>query len=130
MKKILAVLFLAATMVFGAFAQDATDIKVEFPSGSWIDSNWNAEWVISADMHVTLKDATTGEIIYDFKDDKIADKALDFNTTDGVILKFTCAETERKYYFSKPVTLSTSLFLEIDPEWTTENYKVEIYVKE
>lgn len=128
MKKILAVLFVAATMLFGAFAQEVP-ASVEFPSGSWIDNNWNAEWVISADMHVTLKDAKTGEIIFDFTDDKITDKALDFNTTEGAILKFTCAETERKYYFSKPINLGTSLLLEIDPEWTTENYKVDITLK-
>ena len=45
---------------------------------------------------------------------------------EGLVLSFSCAETERAYKFIKPITLSTDLEMEIDPEWTDEDYKVTI----
>ena len=47
-------------------------------------------------------------------------------STKGLTLSFYCAETERDYKFTKPITLSTDLDMEINPDWTDENYKVAI----
>lgn len=124
MKKLLAVLFVAAALVAGAFAED----EVSFPSGSWIDENWNGEWVIGVDGSIKLLDSVTGALIYDFVDSKITDKKLEA-TMDGVNLSFYCAETERRYVFSKELTLTANLKLEVDPDWTTEDYKVQIVLK-
>ena len=43
MKKLFAVLFVAAVMVAGLFAE-------EFPKGTWTDPNYDAEWVIGLDI--------------------------------------------------------------------------------
>lgn len=124
MKKLLAVLFVAAIMAVGVFAED-----VKIPTGSFIDSMWNAEWVIGVDT-IELKDATSGELIYSFTKDKRADEKLEV-TTEGPVWSFYCAETARKYYFSRPISLGfdTGMYLEIDPDWTSEDYKQKITLK-
>lgn len=131
MKKFLAVLFVAAAFVAGAFALDLDLPETDFalPAGSFIDENWAGEWVISADLHIVLKDAKTGEVIYDFTDDKISNIQKSVDKDNGFVYSFECAETERRYYFSKPLTLNTNIMLEIDPQWTTENYKVQLTLK-
>lgn len=119
MKKLLAVLFVAATMVVGLFAED------KFPTGSWIDSKYNAEWRFGIDGSVELYDANTGKLYYSFTKDKIKNYKLSASA-DGLTLSFSCTETGRSYKFTKPVSISTDLILEIDPVWTDENYKTNI----
>ena len=123
MKKLLAVLFVAAVMVAGLFAE-------EFPKGTWTDPNYDAEWVIGLDMKIDLYDATDGSLIYSFTKDKIQDQKLDV-TKEGLVYQFSCKETHRKYYFIKPAKLvpDANLVLKIDPDWTTEDYKVDIKFK-
>lgn len=118
MKKFLAILFVLAVCVTGVFAADT-----EFPTGTWIDENWDAKWVFAKDK-VELFDGK-GDLVYTFT----KDNTVDFKLTpskEGLVLSFSCAETERAYKFIKPITLSTDLEMEIDPEWTDEDYKVTI----
>lgn len=118
MKKFLAILFVLAVCVTGVFAADT-----EFPTGTWIDENWDAKWVFAKDK-VELFDGK-GDLVYTFT----KDNTVDFKLTpskEGLILSFSCAETERAYKFIKPITLSTDLEMEIDPDWTDEDYKVTI----
>lgn len=122
MKKLFAVLFVAAVMAVGAFADDS------FPTGSWIDSNYDAEWVFGIDGKVELKDANTGALIFSFTKDQIKDYKLGA-TKDGLTMSFTCPATSRKYKFTKPLTLSTDLVMEIDPDWSDVDYKTNIKFK-
>ena len=118
MKKLLAILFILAICVTGVFAEDT-----EFPTGTWIDENWDAKWVFAKDK-VELFDAK-GDLVYTFTKDNTVDFKLT-PSAKGLVLSFSCAETERAYKFTKPVSLSTDLEMEIDPEWTDEDYKVTI----
>lgn len=122
MKKLFAVLFVAAVMAAGAFAEDA------FPTGSWIDSNYDAEWVFGLDGKVELRDANSGDLIFSFTKDQIKDYKLGASK-DGLTMSFTCPATSRKYKFTKPLSLSTDLILEIDPDWTDVDYKTNIKFK-
>ena len=128
MKKLFAVLFVAAVMSVGLFAQVTKDI--ELPKGSFIDKQYNAEWVIGVDI-VELKDAGTGELICSFPKEKRIDDKFEV-TTEGAVWSFYCKDTYRKYYFIKPYTLATQkhIQLEIDHDWTYENYKVQLDFKE
>lgn len=123
MKKLLAVLFVAFVMAAGLFAE-------EFPKGTWVDANYDAEWVIGLDMKIDLYSATDGSLIYSFTKDKIQDSKLEV-TKEGLVYQFTCKDTYRKYYFIKPAKLvpDANLVLKIDPDWTTEDYKVDIKFK-
>ena len=120
MKKLFLVTLIFAMLTVGAFALD----KGDFPTGSWIDENWNGEWFFSVE-EIQLKDSVTGELIFAFTDDVISNFKLT-PSTKGLTLSFYCAETERDYKFTKPITLSTDLDMEINPDWTDEDYKVAI----
>lgn len=122
MKKILSLLAVMAFCVIGAFAQD-----VEFPTGTWTDEKWNAEWVFAKDK-VELFDASTGDLVYTFTKSNTEDFKLT-PSTKGLTLSFSCAETSRSYKFTKPVSLDTGLEMEIDPDWTDVDYKVTIKFK-
>ena len=128
MKKLFAVLFVAAVMSVGLFAQLKKDI--ELPTGSFIDKQYNAEWVIGVDL-IELKDASTGKLIYSFTKDKRENEQSGV-TDEGAVWSFYCAATYRKYYFIKPYSLALQkhIQLEIDPDWTTNNYKVQLDFKE
>lgn len=119
MKKLFAVLFVAAVMVVGAFAED------EFPTGTWVDANWNADWRFEANGVIQLRDKATSNVIHTFTKDTVTDYKLRA-TTEGLSISFYCKETERAYKFTKPLSLSSDLIMEIDPDWTTEDYKVNI----
>ena len=118
MKKFLAILFVLAVCVTGVFAADT-----EFPTGTWIDENWDAKWVFAKDK-VELYDVD-GALVYTFTKDTTEDFKLT-PSTEGLVLSFTCAETERAYKFIKPISLSTDLEMVINPDWTDEDYKVTI----
>ena len=118
MKKLFAVLFVAAALVAGAFAAD-------FPTGSWIDENYDAEWVISADSKIELKDSKTGVVYCKFDKAKMENYKVGVDT-DGAYISFYYAETARAYKFVKPVTLSSDLKLIIKADWAPSEYKVNI----
>lgn len=116
MKKLLAVLFVAAAFVFGAFAEDPT-----FPSGSWVDELYNGEWVIGADSSVKLLDSKTGDLIFNFTEDKITNKQFSVDQ-EGVSISFECAATHRKYKFTKEFNTLADIKIVVDPDWDTEVY--------
>lgn len=117
MKKFLAILFVLAICVTGVFAAD------EFPTGTWIDENWDAKWVFAGDK-VELYDEND-DLVYTFTYDNTTDFKL-VPTTEGLVLSFTCAETNRSYKFIKPITLSADLEMVINPDWTDKDYEVTI----
>ncbi len=121
MKKLIAVLFVAAALVAGAFAED-------FPQGSWIDENYDAEWVFSVDGSIELKDAKTGNHIIYFKKDKMQNFKLEA-TTKGLTYSFYYPDTERAYKFIKPITLSADLEMVINPDWQDWDYTTTIKFK-
>ena len=105
MKKLFLIALIFAMVVCSTFAID----KGDFPTGSWIDENWNGEWFFSVE-EIQLKDSVTGELIFAFTDDVISNFKLT-PSAKGLELKFDCAQTNRSYTFKKPLTLSTDLEL-------------------
>ena len=117
MKKIylvLAVFVLMSSFVFS----ESIDLG-KFPKGKWLDKNWNAIWEFGAD-NIRLLD-TNGSEIFNFKD-KISDFKIDIGVSEAKI-SFTSTEAERKYVFTKGVT-DLDLVMDIDPDWTDEDYRV------
>jgi len=119
MKKIFAILLVLGIAVTAAFAADT-----EFPTGKWLDKNWDAVWEFGIGNSLKLWN-TNGDLIYDFSKDKITDLKL-LPSQEGLVLSFTCPETHRSYKFVKPITLSADLELEIDRDWTDEEYSTTI----
>lgn len=154
MKKILAVVFATAVMFAGVFADEAAIAEaattfavdttksavdyavdatgdalkdVEFPTGTWIDENWNAHWVMDV-AKVHLYDAVTGKKIFTFT--KNNTENFKFTpSADGVSLSFKCEETNRFYKFTKPFSLDKDLEMFIDPNWTDKDYNVTLKFK-
>lgn len=122
MKKLISFLLVSAFCLAGIFSLDLAS----FPSGTWEDRNWNADWVFSVDK-IELKDSTTGELIFDFGGKMENFKILP--STEGITLSFDCAETERSYKFTKSSLSNTNIVMEIDPNWTDEVYKIELPFK-
>lgn len=119
MKKIIAILLVLGLTVAAVCAEDA------FPTGKWLDSNWNGIWEFGIDSTLKLWD-TDGNLIYNFTQDKIKDFKLTPDASKGLILSFSCPETERSYQFIKPLTLSADLELIVNPTWTDEDYSTTI----
>ena len=140
MKKFLVTLFVAALAVTGAFAQgkvgealaqaDAEIAKAaeQFPKGTWIDSKWDALWVFGVNNTITLKDAKTGEVIYNFT--PITRKNFKIDVSEnGLVISFRCEDTKRTYKFTKPVTLDTSITMDIDYDLEPNHYTVNMPFK-
>lgn len=123
MKKLFLVTLIFAMLTVGAFALD----KGDFPTGSWIDENWNGEWFFSVES-IQLKDSVTGELIFAFTDDVISNFKLT-PSTKGLELKFSCDQTNRNYTFRKPLTLSTDLELTVEPMGSDVVYTTNIKFK-
>ncbi len=123
MKKLFLMVVLAV-MATGLFALDLGGIK-----GTWTDKAWDADWTFSADGHIILTLASTGEVIYDFNDSTIQNFKVKADTTKGVTITFDCKDTERSYSFTKGVSLSTDLDMVINPDWTTTDYDVALKLK-
>ena len=123
MKKLFLVALILSMFTVGAFAID----KGDFPTGSWIDENWNGEWFFSVD-EIQLKDSVTGELIFAFTDDVISNFKLS-PSTKGLELKFACDKTNRNYTFRKPLSLSTDLELTVEPMGTDVVYTTNIKFK-
>lgn len=117
---------LAVAKEAGEAAVEAAQDK-DFPTGTWVDNNWNAEWVLDV-AKVHLYDAANGELVYTFTKNNTENFKF-VPSADGLTLSFTCAETNRSYKITKPLTLDTDLILEIDPDWTDEDYKVNLKFK-
>lgn len=121
-----------ATTTLGV-AKEGADIaieaaqEVEFPTGTWVDENWNAEWVMDV-AKVHIYDATNGELVYTFTKQNTENFKF-VPTSKGISLSFTCAETNRSYKITKDLNLSSDLILEIDPNWTDTDYKVNLKFK-
>lgn len=117
MKKIC--LVLAVFVLMSSFIVSEDIDLGKFPKGKWMDKNWNAIWEFGAD-NIRLLD-TNGSEIFNFKD-KISDFKIDIGVSEAKI-SFTSTEAERKYVFTKGVT-DLDLVMNIDPDWTDENYRV------
>ena len=102
-------------------APEAPKALSEFPTGKWLDANWDALWVFFADGSVKLYDSKNGDLIYDFNG-KTKDLKLEPAGT-GLKLSFRCDETERFYTFEKALE-GTDMELDIDRDWTDEAYHV------
>ena len=102
-------------------APEAPKALSEFPTGKWLDANWDALWVFFADGSVKLYDSRNGDLIYDFNG-KTKDLKLEPAGT-GLKLSFRCDETERFYTFEKALE-GTDMELDIDRDWTDEGYHV------
>ena len=124
MKKILLGLLITAMCAVSMFAFDLGD----FPKGTWIDSNWNGAWTFGVDGTIKLSDAKSGEVIYNFTQDKITDFKVS-PSLSGLTISFKCEETERTYSFTKPAALDTSIELKIDCAWVPGGYTVKMDMK-
>ena len=120
MKKIFAVLLILGFAVTAVCADD-------FPTGKWLDENWNGIWEFEVGNSVKLLD-TEGNLIYNFTKDKIQNFRI-WPTEKGLSLSFYCPETARAYEFIKPITLSADLELVVNPDWTDEDYSTTIKFK-
>lgn len=117
MKKItvlLALLVLAVTMA----AAETINIG-DFPKGKWLDSAWGAVWEFSSD-NIRIIDSN-GTELYNFKD-KITDFKVDVSLTKATI-SFACKDAGRTYVFTKGIK-DLDLAMEINPDWSAENYLV------
>ena len=140
MKKFLLTLLVAAMAVTGAVAQnnlsdalnqaDAEIAKAaeQFPKGTWIDTNWDAAWEFGVNNTIKLKDAKTGALIYNFTKDKRSNFKVNMSNA-GLEISFRCEETKRTYKFTKPVTLDTSITMDIDYDLEPNHYKVTMNFK-
>lgn len=124
MKKLFAVLIVAMTMVFGAFAEGGN-----FPTGSWIDENWDAEWTINTDGNISLKNAKTGALIWYFDKAEVQDYKFDVSL-DGAVITFYVPATSRAYQFKKDLSMSADLILTINPDWEELDYQTMIKFKD
>ena len=125
MKKIFAVLLLIAVCVAGVFAEAD---YFELPDGqvSWIDENWDAEWVFDFDNEVViLKDAKKGDVIFTFTEDNITD--FDYEILAGgakLSIWCYCPETYRGYMFTSRYDFD--LEMAIQPDWTDDLYQTTL----
>ncbi len=129
MKKFFVVLLLIAVCLTGVFAQED---YFELPEGrySWIDENWDAEWVFDFDnVEVILKDAKKGDVIFTFNEDNITD--FDYEIlAGGAKLSFWCycPATYRAYKFTSRYDFDINMV--IAPDWTDEVYDTVIKMKD
>ena len=131
MAALLASAAFAAGPVSDALNQADSEIAAageQFPKGTWIDPNWDAAWEFGVNNTIVLKDAKTGEVIYNFAKSKRSNFKVNV-TNDGLVITFRCDETQRTYKFTKSVTLSTDIKMEIDADFLNEHYTVNMKVR-
>lgn len=119
MKKLIVIslLLIAAAFLFA----EGIDVG-EFPTGKWLDENYDAVWEFSVD-NIRILDPS-GMVYYDFSEATVEDFEVNAGT-GGLVLSFSCVETGKSYTFTKPVSMGSEIILEIDPPWN-EEYKVEM----
>ncbi len=131
MAALLASAAFAAGPVSDALNQADSEIAAageQFPKGTWIDPNWDAAWEFGVNNTIILKDAKTGEVIYNFAKSKRSNFKVNV-TNDGLVITFRCDETQRTYKFTKSVTLSTDIKMEIDADFLNEHYTVNMKMR-
>lgn len=131
MAALLASAAFAAGPVSDALNQADSEIAAageQFPKGTWIDPNWDAAWEFGVNNTIVLKDAKTGEVIYNFAKSKRSNFKVNV-TNDGLVITFRCDETQRTYKFTKSVTLSTDIKMEIDADFLNEHYTVNMKMR-
>ncbi|MCR5386379.1 MAG: hypothetical protein K6E69_04595 [Treponema sp.] len=131
MAALLASAAFAAGPVSDALSQADSEIAAageQFPKGTWIDPNWDAAWEFGVNNTIVLKDAKTGEVIYNFAKSKRSNFKVNV-TNDGLVITFRCDETQRTYKFTKSVTLSTDIKMEIDADFLNEHYTVNMKMR-
>lgn len=132
MKKFLVAFTVAAFVVMGAFAQDdslntavgavgavgqvAADNGASGTiQGTWYDSKYDCLWVLNVDSTakglVELRDANGG-LIYKFTRNNVQNFKLGA-ASDGVTVSFDCAEKNRQYKFTKPISGAKDLKLHV-----------------
>lgn len=102
-------------------APEAPKALSEFPTGKWLDANWDALWVFFADGSVKLYDSRNGDLIYDFNG-KTKNLKLE-PAGNGLKLSFRCDDTQRFYTFEKALE-GTDMELDIIRDWTDEGYHI------
>lgn len=131
MAALLASAAFAAGPVSDALNQADSEIAAageQFPKGTWIDPNWDAAWEFGVNNTIILKDAKTGEVIYNFAKSKRSNFKVNL-TNDGLVITFRCDETQRTYKFTKSVTLSSDIKMEIDADFLNEHYTVNMKMR-
>ena len=131
MAALLASAAFAAGPVSDALNQADSEIAAageQFPKGTWIDPNRDAAWEFGVNNTIILKDAKTGEVIYNFAKSKRSNFKVNV-TNDGLVITFRCDETQRTYKFTKSVTLSTDIKMEIDADFLNEHYTVNMKMR-
>nr|WP_318659457.1 hypothetical protein [uncultured Treponema sp.] len=131
MAALLASAAFAAGPVSDALNQADSEIAAageQFPKGTWIDPNWDAAWEFGVNNTIILKDAKTGEVIYNFAKSKRSNFKVNV-TNDGLVITFRCDETQRTYKFTKSVTLTTDIKMEIDADFLNEHYTVNMKMR-
>ncbi|MCQ2604251.1 MAG: hypothetical protein MJ215_04315 [Spirochaetia bacterium] len=91
------------------------------PAGKWLDANWDALWEVAADGTIKLYDSKTNALIYDFAGN-IKDEKIEAGDA-GIKYSFRCDETKRFYAFASDLK-STDLQMDIDRDWTDEEYSI------
>ena len=100
----------------------------QFPKGTWIDPNWDAAWEFGVNNTIILKDAKTGEVIYNFGKNTRSNFKVNV-TGDGLVITFRCEDTRRTYKFTKPMNADTSIKMEIDADFLNEHYTVNMKMR-
>lgn len=115
--------FALLALVLAAGFAGAQEIDLgDFPTGKWLDPNYDAVWEFSLENIRILDPA--GNLYYDFSRATVEDFDVSAGT-NGIVLSFSCVETGKSYTFTKPVSMGTSIILEIDPPWNVD-YRVEM----
>ena len=124
MKKIFALIAVAAISIVGAFAFDLSTVK-----GTWQDARWDANWTFNADGTIVLTIASTGRTVFTFTDENVQNFRVRMEG-EGLAVMFDCAATHRSYKFVKPPVLGTDLEVTIDPDWTKLDYRTKFHFVE
>jgi len=116
MKKLIVVfvLLFAATTLFAQVDMGS------FPTGSWLDHNYDAIWTFAA-TGITLK-TTDGSFTYSFGRTNMENFRLSMTGIQPTIT-FSCQATERTYVFRASLP-STDIVMEIDNKNLPNKYSV------
>jgi hypothetical protein len=108
MKRLVALV--AVLLVAGSLFADNIDLG-SFPTGKWLDPNYNAVWEFSAADGIRILD-TSGTVLWSFKEMTVNDFKVGL---DGIIpvLSYSCPEAGRSYQFAKKSITNADIVLTI-----------------
>ena len=144
MKKFLIAFAVAAIAVAGSFAQDALDearaaaeaAREEVPQslqGTWYDKKYDCNWVLSVNATANglakLVDASTGHVYYTFTKNNVQNFQQHYDMTNGAVISFDCAAKNRSYKFTKPISGTGDLHIDIYNTVNEERHKAAITFK-